>query len=317
MAEKLSIQQVRKFVEENSECTLISTEYINSKKPLDFKCKCGKIFSVSYTGFKSQNRRNCRECGIKRRKINTAHTIEYVKDFIENISGSGCKLISTQYINNHTPLEIICKCGNKFITDFSHFTSQNKRQCTECGNYMRNNSTRLSKEYIKKYVEIDSKSDCKLIECDYRSASSLIKVKCSCGEYFETTFNEFKWNNRRRCTKCSMAISKMEKDIINLLKINKIEYIHQYKFKGCFDKRLLPFDFYLPNKRICIEADGRQHFEPVVFGNMTYSDALENFEIVKMHDEIKNKFCEEHNITLIRIPYWERKNLNTILKSIF
>ena len=83
------------------------------------------------------------------------------------------------------------------------------------------------------------------------------------------------------------------------------------------DKRLLPFDFYLPNKRICIEADGRQHFEPVVFGNMTYSDALENFEIVKMHDEIKNKFCEEHNITLIRIPYWERKNLNTILKSIF
>jgi hypothetical protein len=44
---------------------------------------------------------------------------------------------------------------------------------------------------------------------------------------------------------------------------------------------------------------------------------LENFEIVKMHDEIKNKFCEEHNITLIRIPYWERKNLNIILKSIF
>ena len=29
MAEKLSIQQVRKFVEENSECTLISTEYLN------------------------------------------------------------------------------------------------------------------------------------------------------------------------------------------------------------------------------------------------------------------------------------------------
>ena len=42
---------------------------------------------------------------------------------------------------------------------------------------------------------------------------------------------------------------------------------------------------------------------------------LENFEIVKMHDEIKNKFCEEHNITLIRIPYWERKNLNIIWQS--
>ena len=43
MAEKLSIQQVRKFVEENSECTLISTEYINSKNHLTLNVSVEKF----------------------------------------------------------------------------------------------------------------------------------------------------------------------------------------------------------------------------------------------------------------------------------
>ena len=317
MPKKLSIQEIEKFVEENSECYLLSNEYANSKSKLEFKCKCGNIFVTTFSEFKHQNRRNCRECGIKRRNERKVHSFEYIKDFIESSSESECKLLSTEYVNAHTPLKIRCKCGNTFITDFNHFSTQNKRQCTECGNFIRNNSTRLSNEYIKKYVEIDSKSNCKLIECNYKNANSLIKVECSCGEYFKTTFNEFKWNNRRRCKKCSSSVSKMEVDIINILENCNIEYIHQYKFEDCIDKRELPFDFYLPQQRICIEADGRQHFEPVVFGNMTYSDALENLEIVKRHDEIKNKFCKDNNIKLIRIPYWERNNIKVILESIF
>lgn len=317
MPKKLSIHQVKKFVKENSECELLSSEYVNSKSKLKFKCKCGNTYFVTFSMFKYQNMRNCRDCGIKRRNKNKAHSLEYIKDFIENISGSECKLLSTEYTNVSTPLEILCKCGNTFTTDFHHFSTQNKRQCTECGNYIRNNSTRLTNEYIKKYVEIDSKSNCELIKCDYKNASSRIEVKCPCGEHFKTTFNEFKWNNRIRCRKCSSSISKMENDIVNILGDWNIEYIHQCKFEGCIDKRELPFDFYFPQEKICIEADGRQHFEPVIFGSMTYSDALENFKIVKRHDEIKDKFCKDNNMKLIRIPYWERNNIKAILESIF
>lgn len=317
MSKKLSIKDVKEFVNKNSECDLLSSEYVNSKSKLKFKCKCGNEFEKSFDSFKNLNQRQCVNCGVKMRNKNKVHSFEYIKDFIEKHSKSECKLLSTKYVNSHAPLKIRCKCGNIFITNFNHFSTQCKMQCTECGNFIRSNSTRLTKKDIKKYIEIDSESNCRLIECNYKNANSIIKIECSCGKNFKTTFNEFKWNNRRRCEKCSSSISKMEIDIINILEKHNIEYIHQHKFENCLDKRMLPFDFYLPQYKICVEADGRQHFEPVVFGDMTYSDALENFEIVKKHDEIKNKFCEDNKIKLIRIPYWESNNIKIILESVF
>ena len=33
------------------------------------------------------------------------------------------------------------------------------------------------------------------------------------------------------------------------------------------------------------------------------------------NDEIKNKYCKDNNITLIRIPYWDFDNIENILKE--
>ena len=48
-------------------------------------------------------------------------TYEYVKNFIEVDSNSGCKLLSTEYINNSKHLEIQCKCGETFYKSFDNF----------------------------------------------------------------------------------------------------------------------------------------------------------------------------------------------------
>ena len=37
------------------------------------------------------------------------------------------------------------------------------------------------------------------------------------------------------------------------------------------------------------------------------------FEKTKMHDNIKNKYCHDNNIKLIRIPYWKMKEIEKIL----
>ena len=80
-----------------------------------------------------------------------------------------------------------------------------------------------------------------------------------------------------------------------------IDFIQQYKFKDCKDKRELPFDFYLPKYNCCIEVDGQQHEEAVPFdGNIDKS--LQRLKITKKHDDIKNKYCKDNNILLIRIP---------------
>ena len=38
-----------------------------------------------------------------------------------------------------------------------------------------------------------------------------------------------------------------------------------------------------------------------------------NLEIVQKRDSIKTKYCKDNNIKLIRIPYWDFKNIDTIL----
>ena len=47
------------------------------------------------------------------------------------------------------------------------------------------------------------------------------------------------------------------------------------------------------------------------------SELMENFEKIQYHDKIKTDFCNSHDIPLIRIPYWERDNLEIFLKNKF
>lgn len=61
--------------------------------------------------------------------------------------------------------------------------------------------------------------------------------------------------------------------------------------------RKLRFDFYLPELNTIIEVDGEQHFRPSTkFGG-------EKFKITQENDKIKDIFCREKNINLIRIHY--------------
>ena len=39
----------------------------------------------------------------------------------------------------------------------------------------------------------------------------------------------------------------------------------------------------------------------------------ERFKITKLHDAMKNQYCKWNNINLLRIPYWERDNIEKIL----
>jgi hypothetical protein len=83
---------------------------------------------------------------------------------------------------------------------------------------------------------------------------------------------------------------------------NEIKYIYNKSLKDCISSSKLRFDFYLPDFNVCIEFDGMQHFKPVeMFGGM------EEFEKLKVRDEIKNKWCEVNGFELIRFNYLQQK----------
>ena len=100
-----------------------------------------------------------------------------------------------------------------------------------------------------------------------------------------------------RLNSCGCLTSKNESIISQLLLNNDINYIKEYAPSDLKNKNQLFFDFYINNSYI-IEFDGRQHF---------FSDGGWNTEekYINTHksDLIKNKYCFDNNIPLIRIPY--------------
>lgn len=105
---------------------------------------------------------------------------------------------------------------------------------------------------------------------------------------------------------------KKESKGVSLIKIllekNNISYETEKTFLDCRSPKgnLMKFDFYIENKYL-IEFDGEQHFLPEKFN---YSiDGEKKLNCQKEYDEIKNKWCKEKNIILIRIPYTHLKDL--------
>lgn len=116
--------------------------------------------------------------------------------------------------------------------------------------------------------------------------------------------------NNQSCPICKE--SKGEKLIRLYLEDNNIDFIQEYKFEDCRNKRSLPFDFYIPSFNLCIEFDGRQHFE-----GEDFFGGKEGFKLTQTRDKVKDSYCKENKIDLLRIPYWELDNIEDILDEEF
>lgn len=107
--------------------------------------------------------------------------------------------------------------------------------------------------------------------------------------------------------------SKGEAIVVTVLEKYNIQYLPQYVFDGCKSERRLIFDFYLPQHNMCIEFDGEYHFYPVQFPGLNENEARIHHETTKIRDAIKDDYCKEKNIVMLRIPYFQIKNVEKIL----
>jgi len=109
------------------------------------------------------------------------------------------------------------------------------------------------------------------------------------------------------CNSCKE--SRGEREIAKFLSKYDINYDRQYRFNECRGSKYpLPFDFYIPSTRTCIEFDGEQHFLPLsFFGGQEALDRL------RVNDKIKSDYCEDNYISLIRIRYDQIDDIYRIL----
>ncbi|MFF2531519.1 zinc-ribbon domain-containing protein [Brevibacillus sp. NPDC058079] len=131
--------------------------------------------------------------------------------------------------------------------------------------------------------------------------------------------HEWEANSNSRAKKdgsgsgCPICIqSKGEKKIEKFLISRNITHQRQYGFEDCRYKRVIPFDFAIFNSKTeliaLIEYDGIQHEKPVeAWGG------IKKLNEVIRKDHIKNEYCKNRNINLIRIKYSEFSLIEVIL----
>ena len=224
-------------------------------------------------------------------------TYNYVEEYFKNYE---ITLLSKEYINNRTPLMIQCKYGHITPIRFDNF--KRTHNCPQCSRHY----GAYTEEEVITYLESFEYT----LLSKYVGIHDPIIIKCPQNHIYETSFNIFK-SNGCRCSHCKA--SKGEVQISNILERYNINNIKQFTFDDCKYITYLPFDFYLPKYNILIEYDGIQHFEPTDFAGKGEKWAREQFEKNKIKDTIKTKYCQDNNIKLIRIPYWDFNNIEEIL----
>lgn len=124
------------------------------------------------------------------------------------------------------------------------------------------------------------------------------KIKIICKKHGEFEQRGYSHLGGEGCPKCKT--SKGENIIIEYLNENNITYQYQKKFDDCVYKTSLPFDFYFPDLNMCLEYDGIQHFISIDGWG-----GEEEFKLRKKKDKIKNNYCKNKGIKLVRIKYDE------------
>lgn len=272
------------------EYTILS-EYECSKKPILIRHnKCSFEYKTLTSNFISQGCR-CPKC-----KHKLKYTTETFKKKVSEIS-TGFTVLG-EYKNVKTKIKMRHDtCG--YIFDTLPINFLKGRRCAFCsGKY-------LNDELFHKKIDSFSDSDeYKFLE-KYKGTTTKILVQhVTCGAIYKVTPHKFM--SGERCPFCNEPHG--EKEIRKWLEKHNISYQAQKKFEKCINKKELPFDFYLPNIKACIEFDGEQHFKEVEFfgGKKGLEKRMKN-------DSIKDEFCFDNGIKLIRIKFNE--NVNAILEN--
>lgn len=238
------------------------------------------------------------------------HTYEYIYDYIKE---QGDLLMSKEYINTHTKLEIQCgKCNDVFNVTFAHY--QEGGRCPKHQYKRIAEKLRHSYKYVYNYIK--EQGDV-LISKEYKNARTKLDVRCgSCKEIWDITFGDYQQGTR--CRQC--ATGRFERDCRKSLKYLFDMKFPKKRFKDCcgIGGGSLEFDCY--NEiiiegvlyKIGLEANGIQHYEYIPY---FHRNEYTNLKIQQENDRIKREYAEKNGIILIIVPYWEENDVESFIRK--
>ena len=272
------------------------------------KCRCkihDVVHSTSITDILSG--KGCLECGkeklAKHKLRSTADFKQQAETLHPNIDVIG------EYFGARLSVLCFCKIHRKeFSAIASSLTISMESGCDIC--FSENISKRCRKPHDQFIAELSERHPHIKALGEYITQTAPILLHCDVHNIDFMSKPVTILNNNCGCHLCGHLSS--ENIVSEILTQYGVDYVRQYSFDGCVDKRTLRFDYYIPSQNTAIEYQGEQHYFPVMFGGDEL-DAKQKYEYTKHHDTLKREFCEENNITLIEVPYWEKSNMESFL----
>jgi hypothetical protein len=263
--------------------------YINNKTKILIVCPIHGIFEQRPSSHINE-KFGCSKCSYDKNKYS-------FKNFLEksNKIHNGKYMYNKEsFINIHSNVEILCPIHGNFNQIAKNHISG--RGCKKCKN---ERIGKLKRKELDDFI-IDGKKvhgnkyDYSLVK--YVNNKTKVKIICSEHGVFEQRPDDHTKGNG--CFKCSK--SRGENIICEYLLKHNIVFTTEKTFNGCHYKRKLKFDFYLPDYNICVEYDGIQHYK-----SLKFFGGKKALKLQQIKDDIKNKYCIDNNIKLIRIKYNE------------
>ena len=235
------------------------------------------------------------------KRLSTQEFIEKAK----SIHGDKYNYSKVEYKNAREKVIIICPKHGEFLQYTNHHLAG--RGCRKCANKIINvnNGRQLTQEQFIEKIKSFNLPNISFEKTVYKTKRDNVIVTCSIhGEYKTKAEVLLKGCG---CPKCKS--SNGEKFIKDYLKKNNIVFETQKQFKNLKYSRTLRFDFYLPEYNCCIEYDGEQHTKKYRFEKNN-----EKLKIRILRDNIKNEYCKNNNIKLIRFNLTNIKDIEKIIK---
>ena len=240
-------------------------------------------------------KRGCPYCGRTKKRT----TEEFIAES-KKIWGDKYDYSKSQYVNDRSK---ICLIDKKTGREFWQNVKSHLNGYCDIDVSPRKNLT--TDEFIAKAKEVHgNKYD--YSKTEYKNFETAVCIICKKhGEFWQTPHMHL---GGKGCPVCNT--SKLEKEIIDLLDRENIQYEYQKKFDWLKYKNRMSIDFFLPNENIVIECQGRQHFREEKF-----FDSNGGYNGLVTRDKVKKKLCNEHGLRVLYFShymhdYWDKVYYN-------
>lgn len=266
------------------------------------ECDCGNKTEILMDVLLSKG---LHSCGCARKEI--------ADQLSTNIIGFKYgRLTVIEEYKEYTPRKVkcLCECGKEIVIVKSQLCNNHTQSCGCL------QKERVSQTNEKDWTNYVSEYNITLINQYKKNKNGtwIWNCKCHCGKIFQELPAYIVSGHIKSCG--CVRLSSGEQVIKKYLDDNNINYVSQYSFDDCRDIMPLPFDFALLNEYnlpyYLIEYDGAQHYTSI-----EWFGGEEGFLTRKVHDYMKDQYCEDHNLKIMRFSYLQKDNeIKQILANI-